>query len=201
MHQALSPLSPNLSPHRHRGPHGPPSVIRYLFAGEKSACAAMCRHDAFRRGGGGRKRFGVGGERLRQKVGVPRHEIRAADENVAAERDDDAQRRFVDIGERRLGEKERLGAVGLHDGDVLLIGRDENADAPGIRSTDELGARSRQIARQHIDHGCRERAAPLIVPLSDDQEMIAPVNRPHAVGVEVGQHGPLCGEHASRPST
>jgi hypothetical protein len=41
-------------------------------------------------------RFGVGGERLRQKVGVPDHKIRAADENVAAERDDDAQRRFVD---------------------------------------------------------------------------------------------------------
>ena len=80
------------------------------------------------------------------------HEIRPANENMAAERDNDPQRRFVDVGERRLGKKEGLGALGLHDRDVLLIGRDENADAPRVRGADELGAGSWQMVRQHIDH-------------------------------------------------
>ena len=52
------------------------------------------------------------GERLRHQISVAGHEIRPAHENVAAERDDDPQRRFVDIGERRLGKKQRLGAAG-----------------------------------------------------------------------------------------
>src|SRR6185312_4703653 len=115
-----------------------PSVIGHLFAGEKGVCAAMRGHGAAWRCGGGRKPFGVGGERLRQEVSMPGHEIRAADEHVAAERDDDPQRRFMDVGERRLREKERLGAVGLHDRDILLIGRDQNADAARVRGADEL---------------------------------------------------------------
>ena len=45
----------------------------------------------------------------------------------------------MNVGERRLGKKKRLGAVGLHDRHILLIGRDENADAPRIGGADELG--------------------------------------------------------------
>ena len=106
---------------------------------------------------------------------------------------------IVNVGERRLGKKERLGAVGLHDRHILLIGRDENADAPRIRGADELGPRRGQMARQHIDHGRGERAVPLVVALTDNQEMKAPVDRPHAVGVEVGERRPPRGEHTGRP--
>jgi Transposase len=83
--------------------------------------------------------------------------------------------------------------------DVLLIGGDEHADAPRVRRTDELGARRGQMTRQHIHHRRGERAVSLIVALTDNQEMIAPVNRPHAVGVEVGQRRPPRGEHIRCP--
>src|SRR5262249_43627289 len=109
-----------------------------------------------------------------------------------------AQRRFVDVVERGLGEKQRLGAIGLHDRDILLIGRDQNADAARVRGADKLGPRRGQMARQHVDHGRGERAVALIVALTDNQEMKAPVDWPHGVGVEVGQHRAPRGEPTGR---
>src|SRR5262249_39252623 len=118
---------------------GRPSVIRHPFASEESLRAAMRGDHAFRRTGGGRQRIPVRGQRLRQEVSVPGYESGTADENVTAQRHDDAQRRLMDVVERRLGEKQRLRAVGLHDRDILLIGRDQNADAARVRGADKLG--------------------------------------------------------------
>ena len=47
-----------------------------------------------------------------------------------------------------------------------------------------------QKARQHVNHCGRERKALFVVALADDQQVVAPIDRPHAVGVQVGQTRP-----------
>ena len=80
-----------------------------------------------------------------------------------------------------------VGARGLHDRDILLIGGDQHAD-------DQLRAGAGQMARQHVDHRRSEGAAPLIVALADDQEVVAPVHRPHPIGIEISE---LLGKRAA----
>jgi hypothetical protein len=57
------------------------------------------------------------------------------------------------------------------------------------------------MTSQDLDQRRGKRTASLIVALPNDQKMIAPVNRPHAVGIEVGKYGPLSGKHRCRSPT
>ena len=109
---------------------------------------------------------------------------------MAPERDNDPQRRVADILEGRFAEKQRLGARGRHDADILLIRSNEHTDAAGVRSAHQHRARGGQKARQHVNHCGRERKALFVVALADDQQVVAPIDRPHAVGVQVGQTRP-----------
>ena len=150
----------------------------------------MRRYDAVRRRGGRRKLLPVFGQRLRQQIGVTCREIWPAHEHMAAERDDDPQRR---LGISANGGLARNNASALSVCMIATSCWSVAMSTPMRREfggADQLRARTGQIARQHLDHRRGQGTALVIVTLADDQEMIAPVDRPHAVRVEVGKPRP-----------
>ena len=111
---------------------------------KRRAIPRCAGHDAVRRAGGRGKRVFMFGERLApsdkrgRAMKFGRH-TRTWLPNETMTRSG-ASRISV---EGRLAEKERLGALGRHDRDILLIRGNEHADAPGVRSADQHGARER----------------------------------------------------------
>ena len=62
--------------------------------------------------------------------------------------------------------------------------------APSIRSADQHGAQVREKSHQHVDgRRCKSTAA-FIIALADDQQVVAPVDRPHTVRIQVGKPRP-----------
>jgi len=112
--------------------------------------------------------------------------IRAAYHVMGAKRDNRSDGLARDILKWRFTEKQRLRPFRRYHRDILLIGRYEHPNSSRVGRSDEQRTGLRKKLREGVRGGFGEGQPSLVISLPYDDEMIAPVNRPHAVRVEIG---------------
>jgi hypothetical protein len=100
-------------------------------------------------------------------------------------RDDRSYGPARDILEWRFTEEQRLGPFRRYYRDILLIGRDKHSYSSCVGRSDEQRTRLRKELREGVRGGFGECQPSFVISLPNDNKMIAPVDRPHTIRIEI----------------